>query len=124
MDGDLDVMRFVGGLPASMEEHGIVLTDRIAKTYPPGLGYWSVFPKVSPEQFLGWVLLMPLDKDDPVSDVEIGWRLVRSAWGHGYAPKLRRPFCTTHCNPLASSGWLRLFIRKTSNPSAWPRRSA
>jgi RimJ/RimL family protein N-acetyltransferase len=44
-------------------------------------------PSQSPEQFLGWLLLVPLDRDDPSSDVEIGWRLVRSAWGHGYAPE-------------------------------------
>jgi hypothetical protein len=50
MDGDPEVMRYVGGLPTSMEEHAIILTDRITKAYPPGLGYWSVFPKVSPEQ--------------------------------------------------------------------------
>ena len=87
MDGDPEVMRYVGGLPASMEEHGIILADRIARAYPPGLGYWSVFPRQAPDQFLGWVLLVPLHRDDPASDVEIGWRLVRSAWGHGYAPE-------------------------------------
>jgi RimJ/RimL family protein N-acetyltransferase len=87
MDGDPEVMRYVGGLPASLEEHGIILADRITRAYPPGLGYWSLFPKQSPEQFLGWVLLVPLDRDDSASDVEIGWRLVTSAWGHGYAPE-------------------------------------
>jgi RimJ/RimL family protein N-acetyltransferase len=44
-------------------------------------------PKQSPEQFLGWVLLVPLDRNGSVSDVEIGWCLVRSAWGHDYAPE-------------------------------------
>jgi hypothetical protein len=52
MDGDPEVMRYVGGLPASMEEHGIILADRIARAYPLGLGYWSVFP--SPDYSRRW----------------------------------------------------------------------
>jgi RimJ/RimL family protein N-acetyltransferase len=70
-----------------MDEHGIILAGRIARVYPPGLGYWSAFPKLSPEKFLGWVSLMPLDPDNPASDVEIGWRFAMSAWGRGYAPE-------------------------------------
>jgi hypothetical protein len=37
-EGDPEVMSYVGGLPASLEEHGIILADRIARAYPPGLG--------------------------------------------------------------------------------------
>ncbi len=36
--------------------------------------------------FLGYVGLMPVPDDNPAAGgVEIGWRLVRAAWGQGYA---------------------------------------
>ena len=83
MDADPDVMRHVGGLPADPVRHAEALARRIAGTYPPGLGYWSLLAKAEPGRFLGWVCLVP--RDDGVPGVEIGWRLDRSAWGRGYA---------------------------------------
>ncbi len=38
------------------------------------------------EEFLGYAGIMPLGPDHPLGPgVEIGWRLMRHAWGHGYA---------------------------------------
>src|SRR5690606_29639318 len=53
------------------------------------LGYWSIFPKDDPNAFLGWILLTPEDAEEP--DIEIGWRLIRSAWGKGYATEAAMP---------------------------------
>ena len=61
------------------------LRDRLAD----GLGYWSIFPKGSDQDFLGWVLLIPLAGIGP--DIEIGWRLTRSSWGKGCATEAARP---------------------------------
>ena len=49
----------------------------------PLLGYWSIFSKENPINFLGWIHLLPV-KDDRQA-TEIGWRLKYSAWGNGYA---------------------------------------
>jgi len=64
-------------------EHLTFLKERILKSYPSGLGYWSIFSKENPINFLGWIHLLPV-KDDRQA-TEIGWRLKYSAWGNGYA---------------------------------------
>ena len=46
-----------------------------------GLGTWVIVEK-STGEFLGWFGLQPLDER---GDVELGYRLRRSAWGKGYA---------------------------------------
>jgi len=61
---------------------------RIVRQYPPGLGHWSIRELTDPERFIGWVLLIPGHGSGP--DVEIGWRLVRSAWGRGIAIEAAR----------------------------------
>ncbi len=39
MDGDPEVMRYVGGILVSMEEHGIILAGRIARVYPRAMQF-------------------------------------------------------------------------------------
>lgn len=42
-------------------------------------------------QFLGYAGIMPSEPDHPLGPhVEIGWRLVRSAWGNGFASEAAR----------------------------------
>jgi RimJ/RimL family protein N-acetyltransferase len=89
MDRDPDVVRYIPGPWADLEAHKAFLRDRITRRYPDGLGYWCIVPRESPDRFLGWVLLMPRDAVGP--EVEIGWRLVRAAWGHGYAREAAAP---------------------------------
>ncbi|GAA4679537.1 GNAT family N-acetyltransferase [Phytohabitans rumicis] len=49
-----------------------------------GWGWWAVEVAETGE-FIGFTGLDPADDGLPFSGVEIGWRLARSAWGHGYA---------------------------------------
>ena len=49
-----------------------------------GYGWWAV-EVVAIGTFNGMAALDPVEDGMPVSGIEIGWRLARSAWGHGYA---------------------------------------
>lgn len=84
MDRDPEVTHYVAGPWHDPVEHRRFVEDRIARGYPPGLGYWSIFEKIEPERFIGWVLLIP-DFSRNAQEIEIGWRLVRDAWGRGIA---------------------------------------
>ena len=87
MDRDPAVTRFVPGPWHDPAAHERFLRDRIENSL--GNGYWSIFPRGRPEQFLGWILLIPHDGRGP--EIEIGWRLNRQAWGKGYATEAARP---------------------------------
>ena len=81
MDSDAEVMRYMGGLRPPDKRRAEFVAG-MNEEVEPGLGYWSVFTKGSERNFLGWVLLRPLPG---YSDVEIGYRFKRTAWGKGYA---------------------------------------
>ncbi|MEY9872595.1 RimJ/RimL family protein N-acetyltransferase [Streptacidiphilus sp. MAP12-33] len=49
-----------------------------------GYGWWAVEVRES-GRFIGFAGLDDTDEGMPFAGVEIGWRLTRSAWGHGYA---------------------------------------
>jgi RimJ/RimL family protein N-acetyltransferase len=49
-----------------------------------GYGWWAVEVQATGE-FIGFAGLDPVDEEMPFTGVEIGCRLARSAWGHGYA---------------------------------------
>ena len=89
MDRDPDVTRYLRGPWDDPEEHRCFLTDRIQTAWPSGLGYWSIFAKVRPDEFLGWILLIPYEGIGP--EIDIGWRLRQVAWGKGYAGEAARP---------------------------------
>jgi RimJ/RimL family protein N-acetyltransferase len=83
MDRDPDVTRYIAGPWHDPVAHRQFVEYRITRPYPPGLGYWSIRERSDPHRFVGWVLLIPDHGSGP--DVEIGWRLIRSAWGRGIA---------------------------------------
>ncbi|MBN3757255.1 GNAT family N-acetyltransferase [Paraburkholderia sp. Tr-20389] len=88
MDRDPEVTRYVDGPWHDADAHRRFVVDRITRAYPDGLGYWSIVERVAPARFVGWVLLIPEDARGP--EIEIGWRLVRDAWGRGIASEAAR----------------------------------
>jgi RimJ/RimL family protein N-acetyltransferase len=49
-----------------------------------GYGWWAV-EVLSTGEFIGLTGLDQVDDGMPFTGVEVGWRLARAAWGHGYA---------------------------------------
>jgi RimJ/RimL family protein N-acetyltransferase len=58
------------------------LTRNVSSDAGPGLGYFSIFALAEPSRFLGYVSLHHLP-DRP--EIQLGYRLVRAAWGRGFA---------------------------------------
>jgi RimJ/RimL family protein N-acetyltransferase len=63
--------------------HRELIRSRTLHPYPPGLGYWAVARREQPDEFLGWVLLIPEGMRGPRT--EIGWRMRTAERGRGYA---------------------------------------
>jgi RimJ/RimL family protein N-acetyltransferase len=59
-----------------------------------GWGWWAV-EEAATGGFLGFAGLDPVDEELPFGGVEVGWRLARAAWGHGYATEAGRA-CLDH----------------------------
>lgn len=92
LDGDREVMRFITGEPTPradiIDRELPALLDRQAAY--PRLGRWLAFSRPD-DAFVGWFELAPTVPEDqageqPTDDeAEVGYRLLRSAWGRGYA---------------------------------------
>ena len=86
MDCEEEVVKYipeVRELLNSQNEHIAFVKKRIETKYPIGLGYWTIESKVNNREFIGWILLIPVDNVGP--EIEMGWRLKRDYWGAGYA---------------------------------------
>jgi RimJ/RimL family protein N-acetyltransferase len=86
LDGDPEVMRFInGGRPTPREEVENELLPAFLGHYEryAGYGFWAAIEKSS-GRFLGWFHFRP-DEGAVPGEVELGYRLRRSAWGQGYA---------------------------------------
>ncbi|MFG3257200.1 GNAT family N-acetyltransferase [Streptomyces sp. NPDC048172] len=86
LDSDPEVMRFInGGRPTTPEAVRRRTLPRLLHDHP-GLGtrgFWAAEERAT-GTFLGWFEFRPLADDTPAV-VELGYRLNRNAWGHGYA---------------------------------------
>jgi RimJ/RimL family protein N-acetyltransferase len=68
-------------------EHSDALVDRIEAGFADqGWGLWAVEVIDGPE-FCGFVGLAPAEHALGRPATEVGWRLAREHWGHGYAPE-------------------------------------
>jgi RimJ/RimL family protein N-acetyltransferase len=85
LDSDPDVMRFITGCkPTPRETIQTETLPRFLGHYErfAGLGFWAAVEKSSGD-FLGWFHFLPRHDARP-DEVELGYRLRRSAWGQGY----------------------------------------
>jgi RimJ/RimL family protein N-acetyltransferase len=90
LDSDPDVTHFVTGGEATPRD---VVQDDLLPGYLryyeryPGFGFWAAVQKAAPAGARrGVSRLVPLPPAAGQSDdVELGYRLRRAAWGHGYA---------------------------------------
>lgn len=87
MNADPAVVEHLQG-PMSRERSDDFI-DRIERHWDEhGWGLWAVeVPDVA--SFIGYVGLWPADYVEPAM-VEVGWRLAREHWGHGYATEAAR----------------------------------
>lgn len=85
LNADPEVTRHLQG-PLSRERSD-AFVDRIAACWSErGWGLWALERRETGE-FIGYTGLWPADFLPGGPAVEVGWRLGRPAWGHGYAPE-------------------------------------
>jgi RimJ/RimL family protein N-acetyltransferase len=97
-DDDLDAWAAMNADPA-VREHFPEVLDRDASAASMalfahdlttrGYGWWAV-EVAADGAFIGMAGLDPVDDGMPVTGLEIGWRLSRASWGHGYATEAAR----------------------------------
>ncbi|WP_405108905.1 GNAT family N-acetyltransferase [Micromonospora sp. NBC_01405] len=83
MNADPQVREFLGP-PLTAEESAASARRFQADLDAKGYGFWAVEVRDTGE-FVGFVGLDDVDEGMPLTGVEVGWRLARPAWGHGYA---------------------------------------
>ena len=101
LDSDPDVMRFInGGRPTPRDEIESEFLPAILDHYEryAGYGFWAAVEK-STERFVGWFHFRPAQGAAP-DEVELGYRLRRSAWGKGYATEGSRALIDKGFNDL------------------------
>ena len=84
MNADPEVMRY---FPSPLDRTASdALVDRIETRFEEqGYGLWAL-ERLADRAFLGFAGLNPMPPGTPgAGALEVGWRLARAGWGHGYA---------------------------------------
>jgi RimJ/RimL family protein N-acetyltransferase len=105
LDGDPEVMRFLtGGKPTPRDVIRNETLPRFLHSYErfEGFGVWAATER-STGEFVGWFEFYPW-KDVSPDEVELGYRLRRSAWGKDYA--------TEGSRALIHKGFTELGVRR------------
>ncbi len=89
MNADPEVRRYLPPGPLTRAQSTASAERFRAVIEEHGWGFWAVEVTRTGE-FIGFTGLAPLGEDMPFAGIEIGWRLARSAWGHGYATEAAR----------------------------------
>ncbi|GEA86655.1 GNAT family acetyltransferase [Cellulomonas cellasea DSM 20118] len=104
LDADPAVMHHVtGGVPTPRAE----VVDEILPAFlayyarGDGYGFWAAVERGS-EEFLGWFHLRP-GEGRPHDEPELGYRLRRAAWGHGFATEGARALVDTAFSDLGAA---------------------
>lgn len=83
MNADPEIREHLGGL-LTREQSDASVARFQADFDRRGYGWWAVETRAT-GKFIGFAGLDQVDDGLPFTGVETGWRLARSAWGHGYA---------------------------------------
>ncbi len=88
LDSDPEVMRYLTGgeptLPPAVVREQVI--PNVFATYQRWDGRFGLFAAYErdTQDFIGWFQLRP-EREGPLDEVELGYRLRRDAWGKGYA---------------------------------------
>ena len=100
LNADPEVMRH---FPATLTraESDAMIDDFQARLAEHGYGLWAL-ESVADGRFIGFTGLNHVSPALPFAPaVEVGWRLARSAWGHGYASEAARTSLAVAFDDLA-----------------------
>ncbi|MFT5919776.1 MAG: RimJ/RimL family protein N-acetyltransferase [Granulosicoccus sp.] len=88
LDSDPEVMHFITDGEPRPREHHLAAIPKLLKYAEenPGLGLWTAYQKDTKE-FMGWYILKHLLE---TGEVEIGFRLRKKFWGHGYSTEVSK----------------------------------
>src|SRR5882762_3608868 len=82
LNSDPEVLKYLHEPLLESEEHAkTILTTIILPQYQNNLGRWAIHTKDNNE-FIGWCGLKYLIETD---EIDLGYRLIKSAWGKGFA---------------------------------------
>jgi RimJ/RimL family protein N-acetyltransferase len=111
LNSDPLVMQFLGdGSPATAMEVQASIDSAKARWDRFGFSWWSFIRKDSGE-IIGAGCIQHIE-NEPAHPVEIGWRLTRDHWGHGYATEAARAMLAFAFDELGIAS-----IHATTHPS-------